>query len=241
MTQLTWLFDLDNTLHNASAAVFPHINRLMTAYVAEALKTDIDRASELRHRYWHQYGATLLGLVKHHHIDAHHFLQATHLFDDLASLLEAERGLAWALKRLPGRKLLLTNAPRHYAQQVLFHLGIAGHFHGCYAIEHMHVRGRFLPKPSRTMLAHVLAREKLSPRQCVLVEDTVLNLQQAKSLGLRTVWVTGWGPRAPVRAGCPLGVDLKVQSVTQLPRAIARLLGTGDTNDGPGRAGRPES
>jgi putative hydrolase of the HAD superfamily len=221
---ITWLFDLDNTLHNASAAIFPHINRLMTRYVAQTLQTSEQEASELRVKYWHQYGATLLGLVRHHDIQAHHFLRATHQFDHLAAMIEAERGLAWALQRLPGRKILLTNAPERYARQVLFHLGIQSHFHACYAIEHMQVRGRFLPKPSRTMLAHVLAREKLKPHQCLLVEDTVANLKSAKSLGLRTVWVTGWG-RAPQKTSVrPLGVDLKVQSVTQLPRAIARLL-----------------
>ena len=32
-----WLFDLDNTLHDATPHIFPHINRAMTAYVAEAL------------------------------------------------------------------------------------------------------------------------------------------------------------------------------------------------------------
>jgi putative hydrolase of the HAD superfamily len=220
----TWLFDLDNTLHNASAAIFPHINRLMTRYMAHTLQTSEQQASELRIKYWHQYGATLLGLVRHHDIEAHHFLRETHEFDNLAAMIEAERGLAWALRRLPGRKILLTNAPERYARQVLFHLGLQTHFHACYAIEHMQVRGRFLPKPSRTMLAHVLAREKLKPHQCLLVEDTVVNLKSAKSLGLRTIWVTGWGHATKKTVGCPQGVDMKVQSVTQLPRAIARLL-----------------
>ena len=32
-----WLFDLDNTLHNASAHIFPHINRSMTAYLERHL------------------------------------------------------------------------------------------------------------------------------------------------------------------------------------------------------------
>ena len=28
-----WLFDLDNTLHNASPHIFPHINRSMSLYL----------------------------------------------------------------------------------------------------------------------------------------------------------------------------------------------------------------
>jgi putative hydrolase of the HAD superfamily len=187
------------------------------------LQTSEQEASALRVKYWHQYGATLLGLVRHHNIQAHHFLRETHQFEDLAGMIEAERGLAWALRRLPGRKVLLTNAPECYARQVLFHLDIRSHFHACYGIEDMQIRGRFLPKPSRTMLAHLLAREKLHPSDCCLVEDTLQNLKSAKSLGLRTVWVTGWGHTTRKNHGCPQGVDLKVQSITQLPRAITRM------------------
>ena len=28
-----WIFDLDNTLHNATPHIFPHINSSMTAYL----------------------------------------------------------------------------------------------------------------------------------------------------------------------------------------------------------------
>ncbi|MFA8356891.1 HAD family hydrolase, partial [Burkholderia ubonensis] len=30
-----WLFDLDNTLHHASHAIFPEINRAMTQYIID--------------------------------------------------------------------------------------------------------------------------------------------------------------------------------------------------------------
>ena len=153
-----WLFDLDNTLHNTSAAIFPQINRMMNEFIMRKLDLDEGQASTLRTDLWHRYGATLLGLVKHHGIDAHEFLREAHAFDDLESLIHAERGLVQALRRLPGRKILLTNAPRHYAEGVLFHLGLDIQFRHRYAVEHMQVRGRFMPKPSRTMLAYVLAR-----------------------------------------------------------------------------------
>lgn len=218
-----WLFDLDNTLHNTSAAIFPQINRMMNAYIMRKLGVDEAQASAVRLDLWHRYGATLLGLVKHHGVDAHEFLREAHAFEDLEALIVAERGLAYALARLPGRKILLTNAPQHYAERVLFHLGIDTHFQRRYAVEHMQLRGRFMPKPSRTMLAHVIARERVNPRQCVFVEDTVANLKRAKALRLRTVWVTGmlWPPGT--HAKLPTGIDLKVKSVTSLPRAIAHL------------------
>lgn len=57
-----WLFDLDNTLHNAEAGIFYIINRAMTEYMAQRLKLSEEAASDLRQDYWHRYGATLAGL-----------------------------------------------------------------------------------------------------------------------------------------------------------------------------------
>ena len=45
-----WIFDLDNTLHDARPHIFPHINRSMTAYLAEHLELGEEDANELRMR-----------------------------------------------------------------------------------------------------------------------------------------------------------------------------------------------
>lgn len=92
-----WVFDLDDTLHHATPHIFPHINRAMTAYIERHLALDHAAATALRQHYWQRYGATLLGLIRHHGVDPHHFLAATHNFDDLGSLLIT----APALKRFP--------------------------------------------------------------------------------------------------------------------------------------------
>ena len=57
-----WLFDLDNTLHNASAASFPGINEGMSAFIEAALAVSRVQADALRSEYLRRYGATLLGL-----------------------------------------------------------------------------------------------------------------------------------------------------------------------------------
>jgi acetylglutamate kinase len=41
----TWIFDLDNTLHDARPHIFPHIDRSMTAYLAEHLDLGADAAT----------------------------------------------------------------------------------------------------------------------------------------------------------------------------------------------------
>ena len=44
----------------------------------------------LREHYWQRYGATLLGLVRHHGTDPEHFLHHTHQIPDLEARLIAE-------------------------------------------------------------------------------------------------------------------------------------------------------
>ena len=190
--QPVWLFDLDNTLHHASHAIFPQINRLMTAYMARVLGTDEATASQVRVDYWRRYGATLLGLVRHHGVDPADFLAHAHTFDDLRAMVRAERGLAQLLRALPGRKILLTNAPVAYAREVVRLIGLRRAFAREIAVEHMWVHRRLRPKPDPLMLRRLLARERIAPSRAILVEDTLSHLKRYRRLGLRTVWVTGY-------------------------------------------------
>jgi putative hydrolase of the HAD superfamily len=184
-----WLFDLDNTLHDASRAVFWRLNGSMSAYIAEHLSMSHEDADRLRVHYWRRYGATLLGLERHHGIRAAHFLAQTHVLPGLEGALHIPPADLAALKRLPGRKFLLTNAPAEYAKRVLTALDMASCFEGVIAIEGMRVFGDLRPKPDARMLKVVLARFKLPAARCVLVEDTVANLKSARKLGMRTVWM----------------------------------------------------
>lgn len=198
--QPVWLFDLDNTLHHASHAIFPQINRLMTAYMARVLGTDEATASQVRIDYWRRYGATLLGLVRHHGVDPADFLAHAHTFDDLRAMVRAERGLAQLLRALPGRKILLTNAPAAYAREVVRHIGLKRAFMREIAVEHMWVHRRLRPKPDPLMLRRLLARERIAPSRAILVEDTLSHLKRYRRLGIQTVWVTGYLRRVPTAA-----------------------------------------
>ncbi|MFC5510850.1 pyrimidine 5'-nucleotidase [Massilia jejuensis] len=232
-----WLFDLDNTLHDASHAIFPAISANMNTYIARVLDdgvTPVTRAQvdAARLGYWKKYGATLLGMMRHHGVIAADFLRETHQLHDLRAMMRAETGLGRLLQRLPGKKILLTNAPRAYSTHVMRHLNLGRHFAHHIAIEQMQVHGRLRPKPSKLMLARLLRRHGVAARDCILVEDTLANLKSAKQLGLRTVWVTQYlrrsHPGAPVPARprmliSPHYVDVKVKSVRQLPKRLQRL------------------
>ena len=207
-----WLFDLDNTLHDANPHIFPRINRSMREYIERHLGVDEDEATRIRQRYWQRYGATLLGLVRHHGTDARHFLDATHRFERLERLVVFEHALSHVLRRLPGRKIVFSNAPRHYTEAVLDILGIRRLFDAVWPIERL----AFQPKPMPQAFRRLLKRERLRPGQCLLVEDSCANLKTAKRLGMTTVLISP-SPRVPAY------VDLRLQSVLDLPRALDKL------------------
>lgn len=198
-----WLFDLDNTLHHASHAIFPAINEAMTRYIIEALQIERAEANRLRVRYLRRYGATLLGLTRHHPIDPHDFLKAVHTFADLPAMVRAERGIARLVAALPGRKIILTNAPETYARAVLTELGIERLFERVIAIEHMRRRHRWHAKPDLAMLRHVLRGAHVRLADAVLVEDTRSHLKRYKRLGIGTVWIVGHLSAPPHAGGTP--------------------------------------
>ncbi|WP_369384829.1 hypothetical protein [Methylobacillus glycogenes] len=61
MNNKIWLFDLDNTLHDADAEVFPRLHVEMTRYIMSELDMAEEAATLLRQHYWRIYGATLKG------------------------------------------------------------------------------------------------------------------------------------------------------------------------------------
>jgi putative hydrolase of the HAD superfamily len=187
-----WLFDLDNTLHNASRHIFPRINVAMTQFVSHKLNLSMEEANEVRQRFWRQYGATLLGLVKHHGIDMAEFLREAHPFPDMHEIVSRHNMLIAALRRLPGRKILLTNAPRQYAADVLHAMGIRNLFERVIAIEDMRFGGELQPKPDRRMMRRLAATLKVAPQQCILVEDSVENIRAARFVRMRSVLVLGY-------------------------------------------------
>ena len=211
-----WIFDLDNTLHNATAHIFPRINRAMTQYVQTHLNLSEADANALRQTYWRRYGATILGLIRHHDTDPAHFLWHTHQFPDLHNVLVTEPMLRATLTRLPGRKFVFSNAPVHYAHAVLRALGIIDLFADVYTIEHT----RYQPKPDTFGFLRLCRSHHLRPRRCIMVEDNLENLRTAKRLGMKTVWVTG---AAIMQGRAPGYVDQTVRSVAQLPHRLAQL------------------
>jgi putative hydrolase of the HAD superfamily len=204
-----WIFDLDNTLHDARARIFPAMHEQINAFLRRQFNVDEAGANSMREHFWRRYGTTLEGLWRHHAVHPRRFLAETHVFPELADMVVRENALKHALVRLGGTRLVFSNAPRHYVEQVLQAIGLKRYFDAVYTIEDARYRG----KPALHGFHFLLRKHNLDPHRCAFVDDMLENLRTAHRLGMSTVWVS------PLRRNVPF-VDVRIASVTELPRRI---------------------
>ena len=223
MRDRVWLFDLDNTLHDAGAWVFAQMNDTMRSYVVDNLGVSADEADALREKYWRRYGSTMLGLVRHHDVSPAHFLHETHRFPGLERRVTGHRHDLAAIARLRGRRIVLTNAPRAYAMRVLGALGIVHLFEQVLSIEDMRMFGDWRPKPDTRMLRRVAVRLGVHPSRCVLVEDSLDNVLAARRVGMAPVWMQRFARRG-AHAGPRVGRWSVHPSGVRIVRTLRSLL-----------------
>jgi putative hydrolase of the HAD superfamily len=183
-----WVFDLDNTLYGAESSLYDDLGARMTDYVARATGLSAQAAFELQERYFHQYGATIVGLVEHHGVDAEDFL--AHVHDVDLSPIAPDPELGALISALPGRKFVFTNGGGGHAERVVARLGLGHCFDGLFDL----VDAGLAPKPQPEAYQRLIARFALEPKHAVLVEDTLRNLEPAHDLGFTTVLI---GPVHP--------------------------------------------
>jgi putative hydrolase of the HAD superfamily len=186
-----WIFDLDNTLYPASSNLFALIDVRMGEYIMELLGCDAAEAYKVQKGYFHAHGTTLAGLMAEHAVDPHHFLGFVHDID--MARLERNELLVGALARLPGRKLIFTNADTPYAGRVLERIGLDESFE---AIHDIHATD-FRPKPDPEAYRGLCEAYGLDPTHSLFVEDMARNLKPAKAIGMTTVWVDNGSEQAP--------------------------------------------
>lgn len=119
----------------------------------------------------------------HHGVDPADFHA---LFHDLSlDLLAKDPELVAAIARLPGRRLIFTNADDKHAERVLAHLNLRGLFDDVF---HIHSFG-FAPKPDPLGFQRMIDAHGLTPATTAFFEDSERNLHPAAELGMTTVLV----------------------------------------------------
>jgi putative hydrolase of the HAD superfamily len=184
----TWLFDLDNTLYPVESGFMAAIVDRMTDYVQRLTGLPRDEAFQLQKQYLTDYGLTLSGLIQHHGVDPKEYHA---IFHDLSlEALAHDPALLAALERLPGRRLIFTNADDVHAERVLEHLGLGHLFTDVFHIG----SADYVPKPDPATFRRITAAHAIDPARTAFFEDSERNLEPAAALGMTTVLV---GPHAP--------------------------------------------
>jgi putative hydrolase of the HAD superfamily len=189
----TWLFDLDNTLYPLESGLGRDISDRITDYVEHLTGLPRDEARALQKRYLAEHGLTLKGLMLHHGVDPDDFHAQ---FQDLSlAALANDAALTAALTRLPGRRLIFTNADAGHAARVLARLELGGLFEAVFHI----AAADFIPKPSPEAFQRLASAHDIAPAATCFFEDIARNLEPAASLGMTTVLV-GEAAQAPAPA-----------------------------------------
>lgn len=201
------LFDLDNTLYPAQCDLFSLIDIRINRYMEEVVGIEAVEVDRLRRRYWHEYGATLLGLIRHHDVDPEDYLEYVHAVD-VGSRLTPDSNLRHVLARSSIPSYVFTNGSRCHADRVLTALGIEDLFVAVFDIR----IARYQPKPNPDPYQQVLEQLAVKGSDCIMVEDQLQNLHTAKAFGMTTVLIAPEG-REDGNMSC---VDVCLRSVSDI-------------------------
>lgn len=180
----TWVFDLDNTLYPASCRLFDQIDVKMGEYVSRALGLSYADAKKRQKELFYKHGTTLRGMMEEHAMHPEGFLDYVHNID--YSPVKADDALASVLKKLPGRRLVLTNGTTKHATSVMDQLGITHLFDGVFDI----IDSDYVPKPQRGPYETFIKRHAVKPESAAMFEDIARNLEVPHELGMVTVLIT---------------------------------------------------
>ena len=178
------LLDLDETLYPRGNGVIERIDARINAYLRERVGIPADQVDAVRQRLRNAHGTTMRGLEAHYAVDVDDYLSVVHGVD-LSDLLSPAPELRALLQRLPGRKVVFTNAPQHHAEQVLRLLELGDAFEAVLALEDL----ALLPKPDPRAYSAVTTRLGVQGADCVFVDDTRANVIGARRSGMRSVWL----------------------------------------------------
>jgi len=189
----TWVFDLDNTLYPHHVNLWQQVDGRIRDFVANRLKVEATEAFRIQKDYYRRYGTTMRGMMTEHGVSPDDFLAYVHDIDH--SPLEPNPAMGQALAKLPGRKLILTNASVAHADKVLERLALGVTFDGVFDI----ISAEFEPKPARQTYRRFLDLHGVDASRAAMFEDLARNLAIPHELGMTTVLVVPDGTREVVR------------------------------------------
>jgi len=203
-----FIFDLDGTLIDSRADITRSVNLALVQmklspirpariaeFVGNGVQVLIQRA--LRESTRGEPKSSLVESTVTKYLEAYeaHLLDSTDLY---AGVREALHSLRWA------NRAVITNKPERFSRRILEALGVADCFCAILGGDSTPLR-----KPDPAPLQLVMAQCGVTPRQTVMVGDSMVDIQAGKAAGAFTCGIAGgFRPRAELEAaGCDVIVD----------------------------------
>ncbi len=235
----TIIFDVDDTLYDVDTGFTAHRNgEVVQQYMVDHLKFgSLHEAKALRDEYFARYHATAKALTVAQQegrfpkdaprFDTAHLAEywATHL--DYSKLGQPKTELKQILESLPLTLVAFSNGPRAYVKKVLEALDLLDLF----GDERLYAVDDVLPfcKPEAAAFEKIFENiGNPTPESCIMVEDSMKNIRQAKKLGMKTILVAGKSevgrilPSDRPEANDP-AVDCTIESIEELQTALPGL------------------
>lgn len=202
----TLIFDLDNTLYPPQSGLLSTVSGRISKYIMSRLDLCEDDAHQMREEYRSRFGITLTGLLNLHQIDPNDFDQFVYDID-YAQKLNTDESLYQILNTNHLTKIVYTNAGKRHAGIVLEKLGLTHCFDQVVAIEDLD----FLAKPTSDSFHKFIQITGTDPKTSIFFEDSIDNLETAKTFGYTTVLVGNSAHKA----------DYHLPTIDQFPHLLS--------------------
>jgi putative hydrolase of the HAD superfamily len=212
----TWVFDLDDTLYPRSVDLHGQMRDRVVTFIANHMKIDRTAAEAVHRDYYERFGSTLQAMVQLHGVSPNAFLDFVHQID--LSVLVHNEDLIGALRALPGRRIIFTNAPRGHATSALKAMGMADLFEAIASIED----SAFIGKPNLSAFSGFFEAHGVDPKTAAMFEDRPGNLLVPHELSMKTVLVVDPLFEDADRVAKPAHADLIVTDLTGFLRQLVR-------------------
>ncbi|TCL62031.1 putative hydrolase of the HAD superfamily [Hydrogenispora ethanolica] len=204
------ILDLDNTLYPQDSGMLQAIDRRIDDYIAATTAVPAGEIPALRQEYCRRYGTTIGGLVLHQGIQPQPYFE--YAYDiDVASFVRPDPQLAEVLRQLELIKIVFSNSPLGYVEEVLATLGIRQTISRVYDIHFSQLVG----KPSLSSYRRVLEDLGAEGAECILVDDVAANLAGAAAVGMTPVLMKTAGKA---------GYDWEIGRIHDLGRLVPEIM-----------------
>lgn len=206
------IFDLDNTLYPKESGLLNQVDQLIERYVGLKLKIPATEVPMLRQEYWKKYGTTLGGMIACHQIDPDEYINYIYNNVKIADFLKPDPILLKVLGGLKMKKVVFSNSPLRYVEEVLKVLQIRDFFEKVYDIRFCNYRG----KPNPSSYLKVLMDMKVEARECLFIDDTPVNILGGEAAGLDSVLLGN---------SLAEGIKWRISAMMELPALIEKIRG----------------